>query len=265
MTRRVLLPGILGGVTLIQSGAFEERVLRIDVMTAADWTEVAAVYAEGLATRNATFETALPSWEQWDATHLKSCRLVMRDDGGMLGWTVLSAVSPRDCYRGVAEVSVYVRESARGRGVGRALMEHMVTASEAAGIWTLQGSTFPENEASLRLQAKCGFRVVGRRERVAQLDGRWRDTVFTERRSRRVGTGKSKEVQMSKWVVWSKPAPLGVLLRATALAVVIGVPLMLALEWLGLNQHVVRIVGILIVVLVATSYAESQRPKPPTG
>ena len=157
-------------------------------MTRADWGQVAEVYGEGIATGDATFEAEVPSWEQWDVSHLAGCRFVARDGDLLLGWAAVSAVSRRPCYRGVAEVSVYVREAARGRGVGRALLERLVGASEAAGIWTLQGSTFPENAASLRLQAACGFRVVGRRERIAQLHGRWRDTVLTERRSRRVGT-----------------------------------------------------------------------------
>lgn len=161
--------------------------MQIDVMTVADWAEVSAVYADGIATRNATFEAELPSWVQWDASHLAGCRFVARDAGVLVGWAALSPVSRRHCYRGVAEVSVYVSEAARGQGVGRALLEHLVEASEAAGIWTLQGSTFPENTASLRLQAACGFRVVGHRERIAQMDGRWRDTVLTERRSSRVG------------------------------------------------------------------------------
>jgi L-amino acid N-acyltransferase YncA len=160
--------------------------VRIDPMTPADWGEVSMIYIEGIATRNATFEVELPSWEQWDAAHLASCRFVARDARALLGWAALSPVSRRHCYRGVAEVSVYVREAARGHGVGRALLEHIVAASEAAGLWTLQGSTFTENAASLRLQASCGFRVVGHRERIAQMDGRWRDTVLTERRSSRV-------------------------------------------------------------------------------
>jgi phosphinothricin acetyltransferase len=157
-------------------------------MTASDWPDVARIYAEGVATRNATFETAIPSWREWDAGHLEACRLVAREDGAVVGWAALSPVSRRNCYRGVAEVSVYVSTSAQSRGVGRALLAELVEASEAAGVWTLQGSTFPENAASLRLQEALGFRVVGHRERVAKLDGRWRDTVLTERRSTRVGT-----------------------------------------------------------------------------
>jgi len=162
--------------------------VQIDHMTAADWSDVSAIYAEGIAARSATFETELPSWKYWDTHHLPNCRFVARDDADVLGWVALSAVSRRHCYRGVAELSVYVRASAHGRGVGRALLEHLIVASEADGIWMLQGVTFPENGASIRLHESCGFRIVGRRERVAQLDGRWRDTVLMERRSAIVGT-----------------------------------------------------------------------------
>jgi phosphinothricin acetyltransferase len=156
-------------------------------MTPEDWPQVRAIYEEGIATRQATFETDAPSWEQWDAAHLTRCRLVARADEGVLGWAALSPVSRRRCYAGVAEVSVYVRASARGRGVGTALLGRLITDSEREGIWTLQGATFPDNAASLRLQARFGFRVVGRRERIARMDGVWRDTVLTERRSPRVG------------------------------------------------------------------------------
>ncbi len=159
----------------------------IDQMTPEDWPEVRSIYEEGIATRNATFEAEAPSWETWDAAHIKACRVVARGGQVVLAWGALSPVSRRQCYAGVAEVSVYVRESARGQGVGRALLEHLVAASEAEGIWTLQGATFAENTVSLRLQASCGFRVVGRRERIAQVDGVWRDTVLTERRSGKVG------------------------------------------------------------------------------
>jgi L-amino acid N-acyltransferase YncA len=157
--------------------------MTIAPMAPSDWPQVSSIYREGIATGDATFETEVPSWEEWDAAHLPHCRLVAREAGRLLGWAALSPVSRRPCYAGVAEVSVYVREAERGRGVGRALLEQLTAASEAAGIWTLQGSTFPENAASLRLQAACGFRVVGHRERIAKLDGVWRDTVLTERRS----------------------------------------------------------------------------------
>ena len=152
-----------------------------------DWAAVRAIYAEGIATRQATFETELPSWEAWDAAHHRFARLVADDASGLVGWGALSPVSKRACYAGVAEVSVYVAEKARGRRIGRMLLEALIRESEANDIWTLQGSTFPENAASLRLQERCGFRIVGRRERVAKLDGVWRDTVLTERRSSSVG------------------------------------------------------------------------------
>jgi phosphinothricin acetyltransferase len=161
--------------------------MHIEPLTPEDWSQVRAIYEEGITTRQATFETELPSWEQWDSAHLESGRFVARDNDRVLGWGALSPVSRRRCYAGVAEVSVYVRESDRGRGVGRALLEQVIAASEAQGIWTLQGSTFPENAASLRLQERCGFRVVGRRERIAQMNGVWRDTVLTERRSAKIG------------------------------------------------------------------------------
>jgi L-amino acid N-acyltransferase YncA len=158
-------------------------------MTAADWPEVRAIYEEGLATGVATFEIAAPSWEQWHATRLHHSRLVARDCGDVLGWAALNSVSQRLCYAGVAEVAVYVGPAARGRGVGRALLEAVIASAEAHSIWTLQGATIAANTASLALQARCGFREVGRRERIAKRDGSWHDTVLTERRSRIVGIG----------------------------------------------------------------------------
>ncbi len=162
--------------------------LRVETLSAAVWPQVRAIYEEGIAGRQATFETEAPSWSEWDAAHLPHCRLIAVGGGTVLGWAALSPVSRRPCYAGVAEVSVYVAERARGTGVGRLLLERLIAAAERHGIWTLQGATFPENVASLRLQQSCGFRVVGRRERVARLDGVWRDTVLSERRSRVVGT-----------------------------------------------------------------------------
>jgi len=159
----------------------------IEGMQPSDWTSVAAIYAEGIAGGMATFETRCPSWEEWDAHHLACCRLVAREEGRVVGWAALCPVSARPCYAGVAEVSVYVGAGARRRGVGRALLKAVMEDSERQGIWTLQGATFPENEASLRLQEACGFRIIGRRERVGKLNGVWRDTVLTERRSRSVG------------------------------------------------------------------------------
>ena len=161
----------------------------IDEMTPTDWERVREIYLEGIAAGQATFETEAPTWEEWDGAHYPFARLVACAGGRVLGWAALSPVSRRPCYAGVAEVSVYVAAYARGRRIGRALMEAVVAASERHGIWTLQGSTFPENEASLRLQRACGFRVVGQRERIAMHHGVWRDTVLTERRSAVVGSG----------------------------------------------------------------------------
>lgn len=148
-----------------------------------DWAEVRRVYAEGIATRQATFETEPPAWEAWDRGHRKDCRFVARESGRLLGWAALSPVSGRCVYAGVAEVSVYVSADARGRGVGRTLLAALIQASEQQGIWTLQAGIFPENEASLRLHRALGFREVGRRERIGRLDGAWRDVLFLERRS----------------------------------------------------------------------------------
>ncbi len=128
----------------------------------------------------------MPSWETWDGAHLSEHRLVARDESGVLGWAALSAYSDRCAYAGVAEVSVYVAKEAQGRGVGRALLSALIESSETAGIWTLQAGVFPENLASLRLHSACGFRVVGVRERIGQLDGQWRDVVLLERRSKEI-------------------------------------------------------------------------------
>jgi L-amino acid N-acyltransferase YncA len=161
--------------------------LIIDKLTADDWEQVRAIYIEGIATGQATFEVEAPTWDQFDASHLVECRLTARAQSQIIGWAVLSPVSRRQAYEGVAEVSVYVASGHRGRGVGKALLESIIVMSERHGIWTLQGATFPENTASLRLQERCGFRVVGRRERIARRHGTWRDTIITERRSRVVG------------------------------------------------------------------------------
>ncbi len=160
--------------------------LRIEPMTAEDWPDVRAIYEEGMATGLGTFETVAPTWEQWDAARLPHSRLVARERA-VLGWAALSPISPRACYAGVAEFGVYVAASARRQGVGRALLEALIESAEAHGIWTLQGATIAENAASLAVQARCGFRIVGRRERIAKRDGLWHDTVLTERRSQKVG------------------------------------------------------------------------------
>lgn len=156
-------------------------------MLARHWEGVRAVYVEGLATGEATFETEAPDWTRWDASHLACCRLVVLADGVVAGWAALGRVSAREVYAGVAEVSVYVSEGFRGAGVGRTLLSALVRESEDAGLWTLQASVFPENAASAALHRSCGFREVGLRERVGRLGGRWRDTLLLERRSKVVG------------------------------------------------------------------------------
>ncbi|HEY9502578.1 MAG TPA: GNAT family N-acetyltransferase [Pyrinomonadaceae bacterium] len=155
-------------------------------MAPRDWEQVRSIYLEGIATGHTTFETVAPSWEKWDAGHLQVARLVAREGDRVLGWAALSAVSSREVYRGVAELSVSVGRESRGRGVGRALLEALIAESERNGIWTLQASIFPENVASVKLHLRCGFREVGRRERIAKLNGVWRDTLLFERRSRTV-------------------------------------------------------------------------------
>jgi phosphinothricin acetyltransferase len=159
----------------------------IDAMRAEDWGQVRSIYLEGIATGHATFETDAPTWEAWDAAHLPEPRLAARDGEGVLGWAALSPVSSRRVYGGVAEVSVYVGERGRGRGVGRALLEALVSESERKGIWTLQAGVFPENTASVRVHLRCGFREVGRREQIGKLRGEWRDTLLLERRSKNTG------------------------------------------------------------------------------
>jgi L-amino acid N-acyltransferase YncA len=157
--------------------------MEIRELHADDWPAVAAIWAEGIATGNATFETDVPSWEEFDRTRLAGHRLVAEERGEVVGWAALSPTSSRACYAGVAENSVYVAAAARGKGVGLALLEHLLAGADASGIWTMQTSVFPENEASIAVHLRAGFRVIGRRERIARLNGVWRDTLFLERRS----------------------------------------------------------------------------------
>ncbi len=156
-------------------------------MRADDWERVAAIYAQGLTTGQATFETSVPTYEEWDATYLPSCRLVAVDDERVIGWAALSPVSSRAVYRGVAEASTYVAADHRGGGIGGRLADALISASEDEGIWTLQASVFPENEISLLLLQSRRFRIVGHRIRIGRHDGQWRDTVLLERRSTRIG------------------------------------------------------------------------------
>ena len=151
-------------------------------MEPSDWPGVKTIYEQGIATKQATFETTGPSWEDWNANHLVDLRLVAEEGDVLVGWAALSPVSRRACYAGVAEDSVYVADGARGRGVGTALLTRLLADADEAGFWTIQTSIFPENVASIALHERCGFRVVGTRERIARLDGTWRDTVLLERR-----------------------------------------------------------------------------------
>jgi len=162
-------------------------LLVIESMEPGDWADIRQIYLEGIATGHATFETSAPSWERWDEAHLPFARLVARR-GEMVGWAALSPVSQRCVYGGVAEVSVYVSSESRGAGVGRALLRALIDESERNGIWTLQAGIFPENSSSIALHLACGFREVGRRERIGKLHGVWRDTVLLERRSKTIGT-----------------------------------------------------------------------------
>lgn len=152
-------------------------------MSESDWPQVADIYCQGLTTRMATFETEVPDWSDWDEAHLAEPRLIARSGDEIVGWAALGRVSTRPVYSGVAEVSVYVAEGSRERGLGRALLAALVSAADRAGIWTLQASIFPENEASIALHERLGFRSVGRRERIARLDDVWRDVILMERRS----------------------------------------------------------------------------------
>ncbi|MCR5888773.1 N-acetyltransferase family protein [Hymenobacter sp. J193] len=162
--------------------------IRLVPLAEAHWPAVRAIYEQGIATGNATFQTEAPSWEAWDAAHLKHSRLVALDNTEqVLGWAALTPVSGRCVYAGVAEVSVYVATQAQGHGVGRQLLAALVAESEQNGIWTLQAGIFPENTASIHLHQVAGFRVLGQRERIGQMRGLWRDTVLLERRSATVG------------------------------------------------------------------------------
>ncbi|MGH8823399.1 MAG: helix-turn-helix domain-containing GNAT family N-acetyltransferase [Jiangellaceae bacterium] len=155
----------------------------VRALGADDWPHVRRIYAEGIATRDATFETSVPSRPTLDGAWLPEHRWVAEIDGAVAGWAAVAGVSSRACYAGVGETSVYVGEGYRGRGVGTALLHRQVTAADAGGLWTLQTSIFPENRASLTLHHSAGFRTLGVRERIAQLDGVWRDTILLERRS----------------------------------------------------------------------------------
>ena len=163
--------------------AVHTEIVTIERLEPEHWPGVAAVYAEGIATGNATFETEVPTWERWSSSHLPEHRLVALRDGEVVGWAAAGSVSDRCVYGGVVEHSVYVREATRGRGIGKRLLEELIASTEAAGIWTIQTGIFPENEGSIRLHERVGFEVVGRRKRLGKLKGEWRDVLLLERRS----------------------------------------------------------------------------------
>ena len=152
-------------------------------LTPDDWPEVSRIYAEGIATGNATFETKAPTWQECDAAHLPAHRLVAEREGRVVGWIALSPVSSRCSYAGVAEISAYVGAEARGQGAGGELLAAAIQSSERGGIWTLQTGVFPENAPSLALLRRFGFRELGTQERIGRLHGIWRDVVLLERRS----------------------------------------------------------------------------------
>jgi phosphinothricin acetyltransferase len=159
----------------------------IGAMLPTHWEAVRAIYREGIDTRNATFETETPDWQTWDEKHLQQCRLVASVDDQVVGWAALSPVSSRCVYRGVAEVSIYIAASARGQGIGKALLKALVDESEAAGIWTLQAGIFPENAVSVALHKAFGFREVGIRKHIGKMGDTWRNVLLMERRSEIVG------------------------------------------------------------------------------
>ena len=166
--------------------------IQIIKMQPQHWQDVAQIYAEGIATGNATFQKDIPTWEEWDSSHLKNCRFVAIEvtpntEGVVVGWAALTPVSGRCVYAGVAEVSVYVTPQYSGHGVGKTLMNSLIESSEIDGLWTLQAGIFPENIGSVCLHESVGFRQIGRRERIGKMDGKWRDTLLLERRSEKIG------------------------------------------------------------------------------
>ncbi|MGB7537153.1 MAG: N-acetyltransferase family protein [Anaerolineales bacterium] len=160
-----------------------KSLVTIRPMESRDWPFVREIYLEGIATGNATFESEAPEWTEWDSKHLLEARLVAEVDGTVAGWAALSPVSSRRVYSGVAELSIYIASAVRGKGVGKVLLAALIAESEAKGFWTLQTGIFPENKASLGLHQKAGFRLLGTRERIGKMGGRWRDVVLMERRS----------------------------------------------------------------------------------
>lgn len=160
---------------------------KIKEMKSSNWDQISQIYKEGIDTNNATFETTIPSWSSWISNHIPGCNIIASKGEEILGWASLSPTSGRKVYSGVVEVSVYVSEKHHGKGIGKALLKKLIELSENKGIWTLQAGIFPENEISINLHKKCGFKSVGIREKIGKMNGVWRDVVLMERRSKLVG------------------------------------------------------------------------------
>jgi L-amino acid N-acyltransferase YncA len=161
--------------------------MEIVELTENHWPQVSAIYESGIATGNAHFSMQVPAWEEWDNEHIKNCRLVAIENNVVLGWAALTAISDRCVFAGVAEVSVYVAENARGKGIGKKLLGELAKQSEQHNYWTLEARIFAENSASIKIHEDNGFRIIGKRERIGKLNGVWRDTILLERRSLNVG------------------------------------------------------------------------------
>ena len=162
-------------------------MIKLEKMQPADWHFVKQIYEEGISTGNATFQTSAPEWDEWNSSHLEHSRVVAKEGDNILGWAALTPVSGRSVYAGVAEVSVYVSDKARGKGLGKQLLQKLIEESEANNLWTLQAGIFPENIPSIKIHEDCGFRIIGKRERIGMMNGIWRDTVLLEKRSNKVG------------------------------------------------------------------------------
>jgi phosphinothricin acetyltransferase len=162
-------------------------VITLNKLQPFDWEAVKQIYKEGIATGNATFQQQAPDWEEWNNGHLQHSRITAKEDGDISGWAALTPVSGRCVYAGVAEVSLYVSDKARGKGLAKQLLQKLIEESEANNIWTLQAGIFPENIASIKIHEACGFRMIGTRERIGQMNGKWRDTILMERRSKIIG------------------------------------------------------------------------------
>lgn len=151
------------------------------------WDAVKEIYKQGIESGNATFQTSIPSWEEWDSAHVTNSRIIAVENGNVIGWAALTAVSGRCVYAGVGEVSVYVNMDMQGKGIGKKLLQALISESEKNQFWTLQAGIFPENTVSIKIHENCGFRIIGRREKIGQMNGQWRDTLLLEKRSNKVG------------------------------------------------------------------------------